>query len=115
MMNTITNHISASFSGNVRRIFFAALTLCALTASSSGQQVDVVARLRLAQSFEQTGEWDRAATLYESLLESSPQNFVVLEGLRRAYTELKQYDKAMDLVRRQLLGNPADPAFLIQH
>jgi tetratricopeptide (TPR) repeat protein len=111
-MKTLTQNISACLVGSGRRILFAVLSLCTVIASSSGQQVDIVARLRLAQSFEQAGEWDRAATLYESMLESNPQNFVVLEGLRRAYTEQKQYDKAMDLVRRQLLGNPADDNLL---
>ena len=87
-----------------------ALVVCASCAVA--QQTDVVAKLRLAQSFEQAGEWDRAVTVYESLLESSPQNFVVLEGLRRGYTELKQYDKAIDLVRQQLRVNPSDENLL---
>jgi tetratricopeptide (TPR) repeat protein len=111
-MKTITQIVSAWLTRSSWRFFFAIFTLSAVTLSSSAQQVDIVARLRLAQSFEQAGEWDRAATLYESLLETQPQNFVVLEGLRRAYTELKQYDKAKDLVRRQLLGNPADENLL---
>ncbi len=111
-MKIITQNISACLAGNGRRIVLSVLTLGVVTVLSSAQQVDVVARLRLAQSFEQAGEWDRAATLYESLLETTPQNFVVLEGLRRAYTELKQYNKAVDLVRRQLLGNPADENLL---
>lgn len=111
-MTTITQNNSLCLTRNGLRIFFAVLTLCVVTVLSSAQQVDVVAKLRLAQSFEQAGEWDRAATMYESLLEASPKNFVVLEGLRRAYTELKQYDKAVALVRRQLHGNPADENLL---
>ena len=86
--------------------------LCAFAAFAGAQQIGVVAKLRLAQSFEQAGEWDRAVNLYESLLEVNPQNFVVLDGLRRGYTELKQYDKAKDLVRHQLQGNPADENLL---
>lgn len=111
-MKIILRHIATLLTGNGRRILFAIVTLCAVPVVSCAQQVDVVARLRLAQSFEQAGEWDRAATLYESLLETNTQNFVILEGLRRTYTELKQYDKAMDLVRRQLLRNPADDNLL---
>ena len=111
-MKTITQIVSAWLTRNSWRILFAIVTLSAVTVSSSAQQVDIVARLRLAQSFEQAGEWDRAATLYESLLETQPENFVVLEGLRRAYTELKQYDKAVDLIRRQLVGKPADENLL---
>jgi tetratricopeptide (TPR) repeat protein len=111
-MKISIQNISAWLAWKGRRIFFVVMTLCVVTILSSAQQVDIVAKLRLAQSFEQAGEWDRAATMYESLLETNPQNFIVLEGLRRAYAELKQYDKAIDLVRWQLLGNPADENLL---
>ena len=77
------------------------------------QQPDITAKLRLAQSFELTGEWERAATMYESLLEENPGNFVILEGLRRSYTELKQYDKAMELLRGQLKARPTDENLLV--
>jgi tetratricopeptide (TPR) repeat protein len=76
------------------------------------QQIDLSTKLRLAQSFEQTGEWEKAATMYESLLESNPDSFVALDGLRRSYTELKEYDKAIDLVRRQLRAKPLDENLL---
>jgi tetratricopeptide (TPR) repeat protein len=92
--------------------------LCALLCAWSfgipvlAQQVDVVAKLRLAQSFEQAGEWEKAAAIYESLLESNPDGFVVLDGLRRSYAEMKEYDKAINLVRRQLRTNPLDENLL---
>ena len=79
-----------------------------LGVSALAQNVDFAAKLRLAQSFEQVGDWEKAAAIYESLLESNPDGFVVLDGLRRSYTELKEYDKAIGLVRRQLQTNPKD-------
>jgi tetratricopeptide (TPR) repeat protein len=108
----IIRHIDTAFAARSAKLCMTILTLCALSVSATAQQVDVAAKLRLAQSFEQAGEWDRAATIYESMLETAPQSFVALEGLRRAYTELKQYDKAMDLVRKQLAGNPGDENLL---
>ena len=89
-------------------LFFVALG----ATSSLAQQTDLAIKLRLAQSFEQAGEWSRAASAYESLLEENPQSFVVVEGLRRTYTELKQYDKAISLIREQLRVNPADENML---
>ena len=80
--------------------------------SATAQQTDIATRLRLAQGFEQAGEWSRAASVYESLLEENPQSFVVVDGLRRTYTELKEYDKAINLVRQQLRVNPADENML---
>ena len=111
-MRISAQNISMGLTQNGWRILLAFTILCAATVCSSAQQVDIVAKLRLAQSFEQAGEWERAVTMYESLLETNPTNFVVLEGLRRSYTEMKQYDKAVDLVRRQLTGNPGDENLL---
>jgi tetratricopeptide (TPR) repeat protein len=88
------------------------LCLCIIAGIAIAQDVDLATRLRLAQSFEQAGEWERAATIYESLLETNPQSLVILDGLRRSYTELKQYDKAMSLVRGQLSTKPFDENLL---
>jgi tetratricopeptide (TPR) repeat protein len=99
---------AASFARRCAVVLFVGLSMRV----ASAQQTDLVTKLRLAQSFEQAGEWSRAASIYESLLEGNPQSFVVVDGLRRAYAELKQYDKAIDLVRRQLRGNPGDENML---
>ncbi len=82
------------------------------TQSLVGQQTDLATKLRLAQSLEQAGEWGRAASIYESLLEENPQSFVIVDGLRRMYTELKEYDKAINLIRQQLRNNPVDESML---
>ena len=76
------------------------------------QQVDLSTKLRLAQSFEQAGEWEKAAMMYESLLGSNADSFVVLDGLRRSYVELKEYDKAIDLVQQHLRAKPLDENLL---
>lgn len=65
-------------------------------------------RLKLAQSFEQAGDWERAASLYESLYQSDPSNYVYFDGLRRSYTNLKQYEKAIALVEQRLELQPND-------
>ncbi len=93
-------------------IWQTALCLCLIAGAVKAQDADLATKLRLAQSFEQAGEWDRAAALYESLLETNPQSFVILDGLRRSYTELKQYDKAMNLIWGQLATRPLDENLL---
>ncbi|MCX6145339.1 MAG: tetratricopeptide repeat protein [Ignavibacteriales bacterium] len=103
---------------NIESVHAARRVLCALFCVWSfgvpvfSQQVDLSTKLRLAQSFEQAGEWEKAATIYESLLESNADSFIILDGLRRSYTELKEYDKAMDLVRQQLRAKPLDENLL---
>ena len=95
-----------------RQALYALFCALALAVPVFSQQIDLAAKLRLAQSFEQAGEWERAAALYESMLESNPDGFVVLDGLRRSYTEMKEYDKAINLVRQQLRTNPLDENLL---
>lgn len=76
------------------------------------QQGDALARFRLAQSYEQEGSWERALPVYESLYQSDPNNILYFDGLRRSYTQLKQYDKAKKLVRDRLLVLPNDQQLL---
>ncbi|MBF8248965.1 MAG: TPR REGION domain-containing protein, partial [Bacteroidetes bacterium] len=64
---------------------------------------------RLAQSFEQSGDWERAAMVYEELYKRDPKNYVFFEGLRRSYTQVKKYDEAIDLVSHRLAWQPKDP------
>ena len=80
-----------------------AIALAASMGSVAAQEQDAALRLRLAQGFEQAGEWERAISLYEQLLANDPQNYVLFDDLRRGYTQLKQYDKAIDLVRQRLV------------
>jgi tetratricopeptide (TPR) repeat protein len=72
------------------------------------QDVDKMMKLRLAQNFEEADEWERAVTLYEELYKSEPANFIFLDGLRRSYTQLKEYDKAIGIIRRWFITHPHD-------
>ena len=101
-------HISRS----ARRALCTLLCAWLLGSPAFSQQDDSAAKLKLAQSFERAGEWEKAATIYESLLEIDPEGFVVLDGLRRSYTEMNEYDKAINLVHRQLRENPSDESLL---
>lgn len=90
------------------------LLVCVFVFASplKAQQGDALARFRLAQSYEQEGSWERALPVYESLYQSDPNNILYFDGLRRSYTQLKQYDKAKKLVRDRLLHFPNDQQLL---
>ncbi len=90
------------------RRFIPAFLLLSITLLQA-QQPDLNIQFRLAQGFEQSGEWERALPLYESLHRSDPQNYVFFDGLRRTYTYLKMYDKAVELVERRMQSHPGDP------
>jgi tetratricopeptide (TPR) repeat protein len=79
---------------------------------SLAQNEDAVMKLRLAQSFEQNGDWERATAQYEALFLGNPQNIVYFEGLRQGYTQLKQYDKAIDLIQYWISKQQRNPSLL---
>lgn len=91
-------------------LLLTALSCLALTLSA--QDIDAAAKLRLAQNFEQAGEWGRAVALYEALLEKDPQNYMYFDGLRRGYTQLKEYEKAIRIVQTRLDLQPSDIGLL---
>ncbi|HTR82563.1 MAG TPA: tetratricopeptide repeat protein [Bacteroidota bacterium] len=80
----------------------------ALFVSSPAIAQDAQNRFRLAQSFEQAGEYDRASRLYEELLKADSLNYVYFEGLSRCYEQLKNYDAAIALSRKRLTYEPQD-------
>jgi tetratricopeptide (TPR) repeat protein len=65
-------------------------------------------KLRLAQGFEESSEWERAAALYEDLYKLEPNNYVIVDGLQRSYTQIKEYGKAIDVIRDWLKFQPKD-------
>jgi tetratricopeptide (TPR) repeat protein len=75
---------------------------------SFSQDADKLAKLRLAQGFEEAGEWERAVALYEDLNKLEPNNFLFLDGLQRSYTQIKEYSKAINVIRRWLIVQPRD-------
>jgi len=88
--------------------------LCAVLVVSTlhSQTPDMQAKFRLAQGFEQAGEWERAAELYQDLLRNEQGNFAYFDGLERMYVQLKRYEDAISLVRERLNMWPNDPTLL---
>lgn len=64
--------------------------------------------IRLAQSFEQSGEFERALDMYHSLYQSDSVNYTYFDGLRRCYTQLKRYNDAIALTISRLHLTPYD-------
>jgi tetratricopeptide (TPR) repeat protein len=81
-------------------------------ACARAQTNEASMKLRLAQSFERAGDWEQAIPIYESLLISDPKNFVYYDALRRGYVQLKEYDKAVELIGYRLTMDPGNPQLL---
>jgi tetratricopeptide (TPR) repeat protein len=87
------------------------LTLLACAAASpQAKEPDI--KFRLAQSYEQSGDFESASKLYEELLAKDPANFLVIDALHRDYIQLKKYDAAIALVTAVIQRSPNDILWL---
>ena len=71
-------------------------------------QQDVGMKLSLAQSYEQAGDFESAAILYETLYETNPQNMLYINSLYRVYTQLKNYAALVDVLEKRIADAPDD-------
>jgi tetratricopeptide (TPR) repeat protein len=92
--------------------FLLTLSLFFLKSAQAQESLDDANKLRLAQSLERSGEYERAARLYGELHKRSPLNFVFFDGLHRMYMQLKEYSDAIVLVQARLERQPADLTLL---
>ena len=72
------------------------------------QTPDRDTKFRLALALEQSGDFERAAAMYQQLLREDAANPVLFEGLQRTLMQLKRYDDVILLVRNRLRETPAD-------
>jgi tetratricopeptide (TPR) repeat protein len=79
-----------------------------LLPSAHAQPPDQATKFRLAQSYEQAGNFETAVKLYEELLTKDQSNYVYFDSVRRMYLQLKRYDDAIALIQRRLSLNPGD-------
>ncbi|RPH33797.1 hypothetical protein EHM92_08105, partial [bacterium] len=91
-----------------RTLFCTAFLLGVLACSALSQTPDATTKFRLAQSLEQAGEIERAASLYRELLTRDPSNFMYFDGVQRTLLALKQYDEAIRLIGTRLNKAPGD-------
>lgn len=81
------------------------MILCHVVLSQIDQNQNL---FRLAQTFEQQGEYERALQLYKELYGKDSTNYPYFDALRRMYVQLKQYDDAIVLSMRRLRLTPFD-------
>lgn len=81
-------------------------TAFSLALMAQGREPDI--KFRLAQSYEQSGDFESAVKLHEQILASDSSNIIILEALNRNYVQLKKYDAAIYLVSRALQRSPSD-------
>ena len=84
------------------------LIILILAFQSLFAQQDIGMKLSLAQSYEQAGDFENAAKLYETLYETDPQNMHFINSLYRVYTQLKNYAALIDVLEDRITDAPDD-------
>ncbi|MCX6169252.1 MAG: tetratricopeptide repeat protein [Ignavibacteriales bacterium] len=65
-------------------------------------------RFNLAQSFEQTGQLEKAEAIYKELSDAQPWNNIFFEALNKILISQKKYQQSVDLLNNKIKQNPAD-------
>jgi tetratricopeptide (TPR) repeat protein len=91
-----------------RYFVVASLLSLVLLSRAHAQPPDQATKFRLAQSYEQAGNFETAAKMYEELLAKDQSNYVYFDSVRRMYLQLKHYDDAIALIQQRLSMNPGD-------
>lgn len=86
-------------------LIFLILTACFLHA----QPTDIMNKYLLAQSYEQSGDYERAKTLYEEVYRFDPNSLPFYEALNRIYTQVKNYDASILLIEGRMKQYPTEP------
>lgn len=71
-------------------------------------QTDLLNRFRLAQTYEQSGEFEKALVIYRELYNNQPDNYQFFDALNRAYIQLKNYSASIILVEGRIAKYPYD-------
>jgi len=82
------------------------ISFCLFLSTQAQQRTDQ--KLTLAQSYEQIGEYDSAAKIYEELYGSDPSNFQYISALYRVYTQTKNYAALVNILDERVTKNPED-------
>jgi len=70
------------------------------------QEKNLSNMFRLAKSFEQSGQYEEAKTIYKNIYSQQPWNHSYLEALNNIYIQLKEYDESIDLISGDIKSNP---------
>lgn len=70
------------------------------------QEKNLSNMFRLAKSFEQSGQYEEAKTIYKNIYNQQPWNHSYLEALNNIYIQLKEYDESIDLISGNIKLNP---------
>ncbi len=90
----------------VRLVFILVVLLSAAVLNAQDANTDT--RLRLAQAYEQSGQFDKAEVIYRELLKTQPLNNVIVELLNKNLISQKKYNESIELLNQKINQTPND-------
>ncbi|MCX8011191.1 MAG: hypothetical protein N3A61_08565, partial [Ignavibacteria bacterium] len=78
------------------------------------QEYDELNKLRLAQSYEAIGNFEKALELYKELYFKKPNDFNYYDGYLRGLLQLKRYDESIALIKSRIKIIPNDISLYAQ-
>lgn len=90
------------------KIFIVCILIFCCFKNSFSQSQDDWNKFRLGQSYESIGNYEKAFELYRELYFKFPSQFQFYDAYYRMLSQLKKYDEAIALLKKQLDLNPND-------
>jgi tetratricopeptide (TPR) repeat protein len=92
------------------RLFYTFLLIIFFMFSAAGQQ-----KYRLAIEYYNSGEYEKAAQIYESLYKESPNNKSYFNWYIQCLIDLKEYENAGRITQAELKKNPNDVSLYVTY
>lgn len=92
----------------LRTLFACCFLFISVFVSAQNDNVSLQNRYRLAKSYEQAGDYDKAESLYAELLSIQPWNIQYVRSLNDLYLTQKKYNQSIELLQSRLNSNPND-------
>ena len=84
------------------------LILLTIMTSLIFAQTNLSNKYRLARTYEQNGELQKAKSIYEELVEAEPTNNQYSNSLNEVYMKLKEYENSVKFLSERIERNPKD-------
>jgi len=84
------------------------LILLAIMTPVFFSQTNLSNKYRLAKTYEQNGELQKAKSVYEELVTVQSSNNQYLNSLNEIYMKLKEYDNSIEFLTKRIAGAPND-------
>ena len=81
----------------------------------SEKKISLEEAYKIAVDFHTKGKINDAKKIYEKIIESKPDHFIVLSNLGIIFSQLKKFDKAIEFFDKAVKTNPKIPIIIGMH